>query len=150
MTQQEIHTMLTMFITFAVWIFYSAFEGVREAYYYHSVTLSNVGGTRNIHFIYFLQRFLVITLCLFSSGATFSSMVEVFALAYVFPFIHDGFYYCKRNDLNPLIYVKRWKDDSSTSTAKFEIKYKARLWMFVGGLSLFVTTVVLTILKIFK
>ncbi len=43
-------------------------------------------------------------------------------LCYVlmFPFIHDGSYYTKRNELNPAIYQKKWFAQSDTSLAWFD------------------------------
>lgn len=148
----SLHQVLNMLLVFIVWCFYCVWEGTREAYYYHvaSLTTVNVNGKYNLHFLYTIQRVLVITLCLLACGAKFPAMMEVFSLVYLFPYFHDGAYYCKRNDLNPIIYKKRWRDDSSTSTAKYEIKYKARLFMFVFGIVLLSGTIILTYFNIFR
>lgn len=146
----EFHHIMQMFIVFVLWMFYCLYEGIREAYYYHATSLTGINKSHNLHLLYTIQRTIVLILCFFATGAKFSSMVELFALAYMFPYMHDGSYYSKRNDLNVLIYPRRWKDDSTTSTAKFEIKYKGRMLMFICGLIIFSTDVALTILKIFN
>ncbi len=66
------------------------------------------------------------------------SLILPITLAFVFPFIHDGFYYMKRNDLDARIYPQRFKADSSTSTAYFELTYMERVGFFLTGVLLFI------------
>ena len=144
----EVGYVLSVVLVFFVWCAYSYIEGVREAYYYHSAIVSGDSSKYNVHMLYTQQRVIVIALIFVVLGVSFTSVVACVSFTHIFPLIHDGAYYCKRNDLNTMIYNKRWKADSSTSTAKFEIKYRGRLIMFICGMSLIITTVILTLLKI--
>lgn len=59
--------------------------------------------------------------------------------ALVFPFIHNGAMYAYRNDLNPLVYEKRWMaEPSNTSTAKINFTYLSRLIIFAFGLAIYI------------
>lgn len=145
--QEELRYILTTPLVLIIWLAYSYYEGVREGYYYHSAMLSMDSTRYNVHWLYTQQRLLVLVLIFCLLEFSFTGVVTMFSFIYMFPLVHDGAYYCKRNDLNSLLYIKRWKADSSTSTAKCEIKYRGRVIMFVCGMALYATTVILTILK---
>ena len=53
-----------------------------------------------------------------------------------YSFIHNGSYYCQRNDLNSKDYQYRWRDKSTTSRAATDLTYKERFWYFVIGIAL--------------
>lgn len=52
----------------------------------------------------------------------------------LFPFLHDGVYYSRRNDLNGNVYARRWSEEpSSTSTARWNFSYSERCWFAAIG-----------------
>ena len=119
-------------IVIAIWITYAVYEGKREAYYYQLVAVMGVIRP-NIHWIYALQRGLFLVVI----GLGLWSITIPIALAFIFPFFHDGFYYMKYNDLLPTVYKKRFIDQSTTSTAVMEFNWVTRCVMFaIGVLSL--------------
>lgn len=134
-----------MFVLYQVLILllsisYFLLEGKREAMYYHFK--NQITGTDlKEHTLFTLQRslFLISLLIVFLSQLTpiINSLLFIFSLSLIFPYFHDGMYYLTRNKLNTFIYKKRWKDNSTTSTAKFEIKYQLRLFMFLIGLNIY-------------
>lgn len=133
-------------IVIAIWITYAIYEGKREAYYYQLVAVMGVIRP-NIHWIYLLQRGLFLVVI----GLGLWSITIPIALAFIFPFFHDGFYYMKYNDLYPAAYPerfsfkyllekvsnKRFISESTTSTAVMEFNWVTRCVMFaIGVLSL--------------
>ncbi len=123
---------------FIGWLFFSYIEGVREAYYYHSASRDGDSDKYNIHYLYSIQRILfLIGMCFYFSPI--QAVVLTVSAILSFPLIHDGSFYSKRNDLNKELYLKRWKDDSKTSTAVVEIKYIRRVIYFIAGVLLFIT-----------
>lgn len=118
-----------------LWVVYSIFEGKREAYYYHALNLSSANHI-NLHWMYAIQRAIVMVVI----GITSMSVLLPVSLAFIFPFIHDGFYYMKRNDLMNWIYKKRFKAESDTSTAVLEFSWEIRCFLFVFGLAILITS----------
>jgi hypothetical protein len=105
------------FLILIIWLLYSAFEGIRESYYWW--LNSKFGGDIgfNIHIIFALQRGLVILMT--------GLLIDIFlamSLMLTFSFIHNGFYYLGRGfiskstgEKNP--YPKGFFSQSTTSTA---------------------------------
>ena len=124
---------VTSIVILLVWGIYSIMEGMREGYYYDAFMRSDKRYP-NIHWIYFLQRGIF----LFVIGISMDSAILPISLAFIFPFIHDGAYYAQRNDLDVRFYPKRFKDDSSTSTAFFEFSYMERVAFALAGCIFFV------------
>jgi hypothetical protein len=115
----------------AIWMFYSRFEGVIQAYYYNG---SDAENQPNLHSLFTIQRSIVaIGLMLFAD----SWYIYVPVTVLTFSFIHNGCYCCKRNDLNPLVYPDRWKAESKTSRAIFDFSYKSRLLQFLAGIAVY-------------
>lgn len=86
------------------------------------------------HAIFTLQRGCVLLL--------FGFIIKWDALLFIlmFPFIHDGMYYTRRNIMNVAIYPKKWFDQSNTSTAlltKFFTPW-VRTGLFVIALILYI------------
>jgi hypothetical protein len=50
---------------------------------------------------------------------------------FIFPIIHDGFYYITRNELNELIYRKRFRADGPEDTSCLRFDWKNRV-IFAG------------------
>jgi hypothetical protein len=122
-----------------VWLSYSKLEGVIQAYYYNG---SDVESQPNIHALFTIQRSIVaVALMLFVEGW----YIYVPVTMLTFSFIHNGFYCCKRNDLNPLVYPDRWKAESKTSRAIFDFSYKSRLVQFIVGIAIYATSLILYI-----
>lgn len=121
-----------------VWIIYAMYEGKREAYYYQAINVFNLKRP-NIHWIYALQRglFLIVV------GIGLSSVIVPISLAFIFPFFHDGFYYMKYNDLLPTVYQKRFKDQSTTSTAIMEFNWLERCVSFGIGVLLLISNIII-------
>lgn len=110
------------------WIYYSYLEGRREAFYYDALTSSRARHP-NLHLLFALQRMVVLVFCLSITDYMYAT-----GLVFIFPFFHDGVYYVERNKLNPNIYLKGFWDDSTTSTAFFEIGIALRVLMLIFGL----------------
>jgi hypothetical protein len=96
-----------LYLAFTVWIIYSLFEGVREAFYWNLYPAYKF----NIHTLFFLQRSLVLIII------TAFNIPMVLACALIFSFLHNGSYYTTRHLLNKANYPKTWFDQSTTSTS---------------------------------
>lgn len=134
-------------IIFLSWIWYSIMEGRREGYYYHSAVVSGDSSKFNLHSIFQLQRTIVFFICVLSFANIFISIAIGLSMISCFSFFHNGMYYTTRNKLNKEIYKLKWKDDSSSSTAVFEIQYGERLLMFIIGIIIFIVTIILGLLS---
>jgi len=119
-----------------LWLIYSAFEGEREAYYYDLYPTKHP----NIHWIYFLQRGIVLVII----GWFMWSILLPLSLAFMFPLLHDGFYYMKRNDLNKNLYPKRFRESSTTSEALMEFSYKERVVLAIASV---ITLIIMYLIK---
>lgn len=134
-------------VIFSIWIWYSVMEGRREAYYYYSAVKTGDSTRFNLHAIFHLQRALVLFVCIISCANVFISVAFAVAMISCFSYLHNGKYYATRNKLDNSIYPLKWKDDSSSSTAVFEIQYKERLFMFIIGLFIFLVTIIVGIIS---
>lgn len=96
-----------IYLFLVIWILYSCFEGVREAYYWNLYPQYKF----NIHTIFFIQRLFVLLLV--------SSLNPVYLISgsLIFSFFHNGSYYTTRNFLNSNNYPKKWFDQSNQSTS---------------------------------
>lgn len=120
------------------YLVWALLEGIREAYYYHEATKSSDTINKNLHPDFTLQR-LAVFIILFCCHL---NILIIASLILMFSFIHDGFYYLKRNILNPAIYPKHFFDHSTTSTAFFEFSFTWRLILFIIGILLFITALI--------
>ena len=91
----------------------------------------------NEHIFIVFQRgvfFLTFIICAYFEH-TAKNIFLIFSFAILsYPYFHDGAYYWFRNVIDNKIYPKRWKDDSTTSTAIIEIDYKKRVALLILGL----------------
>lgn len=124
---------VTSIVILLVWCVYCIMEGMREGYYYDA-TMRADRLYSNIHWIYFLQRGIF----LFVIGITMNTVIFPISLVFIFPFIHDGSYYAQRNDIDVRFYPKRFKADSTTSTAFFEFSYMERVAFALTGCIFFI------------
>jgi len=134
---------MTLFIFILVslllWL-YSGLEGDREGYHYHYESKISEK-KKNLHGLFLIQRSTVAIIVLLLG---FSPLM-LLGLAFTFPFIHDGFYYIRREKLRPGTYPKGFTSNSTTSTAKIEIPYEWRLVLFIIGIALWLTAIYLTL-----
>ena len=127
--------MITILVHLVLWILYSGFEGIREGYYFNCFPKP---AKPDIHILFTLQRLTVILVMCATSPLIF------LAMALMFPFFHDGFYYATRHKLNVVVYPKGfWSDPSSTSTALLNFKLKDRILMLVGSVVIIITYFIL-------
>lgn len=132
-------TILALFV-FAILIWYYIAEAIREALYYHFKTMVSKFDFGE-HTLFTVQRgvvWLISYIVYFNLMSWYDALIILSAMILMFPFWHDGFYYYMRNFLNNDIYKKKFRDDSTTSTAKLEIKWPLRLIMFIVALIMFI------------
>ena len=120
--------------------FFSGLEGDREGYHYHYES-QVAGKKKNIHWLFLTIRVLVVGVVILLG---FSPLM-LLGIAFTFPFVHDGFYYVRREKLRPGTYPKGFTSNSTTSTAKIEIPYEWRLVLFIVGIALWLTAIYLTL-----
>ncbi len=137
--------MIAMIITNLIWVVYSILEGLREGFYWHfkggsKPSITNKNCNFEIHPIFALQRGIVLLviggLLYYTIGLY--SIVSVLSMMSIFSFFHNGTYYSTRNKLDSTIYPLKWRDQSTTSTAKMTkiMTYKNRtIFMILGVLT---------------
>lgn len=119
------------------WILYSVLDGYRDAILFHNRNSARNPDQIEIHPILATQRAIVLIVIL-AFNKSFDGVILIFSLACMFPFFHDGQYYCTRNNLDKSVYAKRWSDDSWTSTAKLEFTFSGRIFLFVLSVAIIV------------
>jgi hypothetical protein len=122
------------------WILYSILEGLREGFYWHFKTNSRKDCNFEIHPIFSIQRGIVLTLIgiLLYTFIGWQSIISVISMMLIFSYFHNGSYYYTRHKLDDRLYVKRWSDQSTTSTAKMTkiMTYRNRtIFMMLGVLA---------------
>lgn len=124
--------MITILIIIS-WVVFSICEGKREAWYFHEKYKS----THDIHYYFSIQRIsagIAFLVALTSLEISWYNLLDVcltsIMLISIFPFWHDGYYYLERNNLNPTIYKKRFKDFNNSS-AIFDFTWNERKLMFL-------------------
>lgn len=120
-------------------------EGRREAYYFNSAMKSGDSDKYNIHPLFQIQRLIIFILCLMLCANIFVAFSIGLSMISCFSYIHNGTYYNVRNNLDKTVYPLRWKDDSLTSHASFEMHYGERLLMFILGCGIYITTIIISI-----
>lgn len=107
---------------------YAQIEGFREAWMYYA--FNRAGVWKELHPLFTWQRVLFFcTIFLFQPWYVAAFIVTGDILS--FSFWHNGRYFMTRNDIDPKIYKERFKDHSTTSTAKYEFNFSARLFFFI-------------------
>ena len=134
----EMEKTVTSIVILFLWVVYSILEGMREGYYYDAAMRSDKPYP-NIHWIYFLQRGIV----LFLVGVFMHSVILPMSLLFIFSYVHDGSYYTQRNDIDVRAYPRRFKDHSTTSTAFFELTYMERVAFALTGCVFFIAYLLL-------
>lgn len=103
-------------------IIFAAAEGVREAIFWkYAANILPTKDNKELHkFFLIIRACFGISLCLFVYGASNSVITtSLFCISsmLIFPYMHDGFYYWKRNQLDPGTYPDTFHDMSNTSLA---------------------------------
>lgn len=110
---------MILLISHLVWIAYSLIEGCRESYFWHFKATSREDLKVELHPLFSLQRGLVAGLIfLLLPYGYLVNLLHVVCMSLIFSFFHNGSYYTGRNKINPQIYPLKWRDESTTSTAK--------------------------------
>ena len=74
--------------------------------------------------------------------ALFAGIPTAVACVLMFPLLHNGAYYSRRNDLAGSLYARRWSEEpSATSTARWNFSYSERCWYVVIGIIILVVVI---------
>lgn len=120
-----------------IWIIYSCIDGIKDGFYWHFKNNTRKDVKFEIHPLFSAQRGIVLILM---GGLLFNifgyySIAMVLSMMLIFSFFHNGCYYCTRHKLDENIYKLKWKDESTTSTAKMTkiMTYRNRtIFMILG------------------
>lgn len=121
-----------------LWLLFAASCGLVEGFLFHGrkPTITKP----DEHVIFTIQRVVVGMMCVCSLYPDFQRMmIFIISAIAVFSFIHDGTMYETRRYLSDgKIYPKGWTEDSETTDAKISVDFITRLWVFIGGVSLYI------------
>lgn len=101
------------------YIVFSAMSGYLEAYFWAEHPKVN---QRRSHIALTVFRAVVM-----APIAWYEGLVTCIGLAFLFPFIHDGFYYQTRNKINNNTYPLGWMDESNSTGAVFSFGFLTRV-----------------------
>ena len=120
-----------------IWGLTSMTFGILEAILFHNVKGINKGFKDrygfDIHALFVVIRLAVLIPLAISVEETF---IFVLVAVFIFPFIHDGFYYQFRHWLNNKSYPKGFLDYTNTSSAKISLSLAWRIIFFIFGLGM--------------
>ena len=115
-----------------IWILFSTLSGYLEAFYWSGVAKKRYKKYKYAHEIFTVVR-AIIAAPLVYWVYLYSNWTAIFigaAFVAMFPFFHDGMYYLQRWKLDK-VYPRKWKDTSTTSTAKLTANYEMRLFLLL-------------------
>lgn len=142
-----------MSIILLISFLWSYLEGKREAQYFHyKWSLPNPTKIKDEHPYFTLQRGLYVITSSLLCGFVFDWWIGILtfiSISLSFSFFHNGSYYLRRNQMNNEIYPLKWKDESTTTTAKISLNYKKRLILLIVGIIISITTDLFSMLYIF-
>ncbi len=120
---------------------YAYLEGHREALYYYFRWFRPFDKVKDEHSMFTIQRAIVVVACSFIPFTLYSwwGLLSVIPIMLVFMFMHDGSYYSTYNDMDSNIYKKRWKDKSTSTSAKLSTDFVTRTILFTLGIVLAIT-----------
>jgi len=133
-----VHTILLI-----CWIFYCLIEGKRDGHFYYVWSNSSNPKRANIHWLFFIDRFIVISLIDFVHSFYYSvinTLIFTIGLSLIFSFFHNGMYYITRNNLDETVYQEGWWASSTTSQAILEFNVQIRTIMAIIGLLAIIST----------
>lgn len=148
--------MAVLFLSYILSAIFSAAEGIREAIFWkYSANLLATKDNKQLHKFFLIVRAcygIAITFLIYlHSASPITTVLFCISSMLAFPYIHDGFYYWKRNQLDPGTYPKTFHDMSNTSLAwtdKF-FTAEARIVMLANSLAILVIAIVYQHNKIF-
>ena len=117
-----------------LWLIFVVETAMMEAAMFHQI-VPHRNPKIDEHTLLTIMR-ITVYFCIFKT--TLYGLLFAIPLALMFPFIHDGVYYTMRNEFDSRIYPLRWKDQSTTTDAKFSFYYKKRETMFLIGIVLWI------------
>lgn len=115
-----------------LWLIFVVETAMMEAAMFHQI-VPNRNPKIDEHSLLTLMR-VTVYICIFRES--WYGLLFLVPFVLMFPFIHDGVYYTMRNEFDSRIYPLRWKDQSTTTDAKFSFHYKKRETMFLIGIVL--------------
>lgn len=117
---------------------YSGLEGYRDGYFYHYKVTSIQAKQKNIHWIYVMERGMILALITTLHDYFYSFLnnaVFTLSLAFIFSFFHNGIYYLTRKKLSKgNLYPKGFWATSTTSQATLDFNVEARIALLLTGI----------------
>lgn len=129
--------MIIKFTLLFGWILCSLLEGCRDSFFYHYRMNSTKPDKYNIHWLFTLERGILLSAICFINSIYFSTVNTIIftsSLILIFSFFHNGMYFTVRHLLDKTLYPKKWFDNSTSSTATIELSAVARAIMMAIGL----------------
>lgn len=148
----------SMLFTTFIYLMVTVISGITEASLWHlnSYNPMNAENNKKLHSLWVTQRTLIGLLAILPTlgMSVYFGQYGIFfmyplSLWLMHPFFHLGSMYEQRRELNPYLddYEKGWKSDpSSTSAAKVNITYVARVYFMVFGLVLWMLSIFVALL----
>lgn len=119
-----------------LWVLYACFEGIREGFYFHNRAFSSKQDSTEIYPLFFVQRSLLL-LAFFvpiNLGYTLNiALLFTLGLVLIFPFFHNAMYFSTRNNLDRNIFVKRWRDSTSSQGGIETNLFLRTIFLFAGA-----------------
>lgn len=129
--------MLVKIILLLSWVIMGFLEGSRDGFFYHNRMNSTKPDNHNIHWLFSLERGIVLGLLCWLhaiSNSALNTTIFGFSLILIFSFFHNGQYYKVRNYLDNKVYPKGWFDSSIASESRLEFNAVSRTFMAIVGL----------------
>jgi hypothetical protein len=143
--------MTTLILIPILWLIYAALDGVKEAYLYNYRDSNDLAYGKDLHPLFTAQRAAVLLMAYIAfipASTWYFAIIPLLAFAFVFPLIHDGFYYWQRHRIDKTVYPHGFVTDGNTSTAKLSIEspviryFFALLGAVVYGVFIYLTTLI--------
>lgn len=128
---------LTLILSYTIWMVYSFLEGVREAFSLQTTTFKKIK-CANWSTITFFQRFiffLLLNYFIFSTIGILFCFVFSLGMIPLFYYIQNGTYFLIRNKMNPDIFKDGYSSDSSNiDRPSMYLRYKIRKFASIFGI----------------
>lgn len=133
-----------------LWLVYSALEGVKEAYLYNYRDSDDLAYDKDLHPLFMVQRaavMLMAYIAFIQVSTWYFALIPLLAFAFVFPLVHDGFYYWEYHRIDEKIYPHGFVTDDNTSTARLSIESPVIRYFFalagcvIYGVFIYLTTI---------
>lgn len=125
-----------------IWIGYSLLEGRRDGYFYHYRNTTLDPKNENIHFIFFIQRAMILffIFLFFDRNSLIEVIPFMIGLVLIFSFFHNGIYYSTRNKLDSTTYPHGWWSSSISSQATLEFILSTRILFLIIGVAAIISS----------